>query len=121
MCRRSRALTPKHAAKSAVIFSRFATVATGPSRNGDPSRVHSALYSRLWSRRGRARRRRSAAWVIARCAGRAMSVTAATVLIAVWVILLFALRAGSPHWLSLHIVGVILVLAGVLAVAVPRL
>jgi hypothetical protein len=33
------------------------------------------------------------------------------------VILLFALRAGSPHWLSLHIVGVILVLAGVLAVA----
>jgi hypothetical protein len=59
--------------------------------------------------------------VIARCAGRAMSVTAATVLIAVWVILLFALRAGSPHWLSLHIVGVILVLAGVLAVAVPRL
>jgi hypothetical protein len=54
-------------------------------------------------------------------AGRAMNVTAATVLIAVWAILLVALRAGSPHWLNLHIVGIILVLAGVLAVAVPRL
>jgi hypothetical protein len=28
----------------AVIFSRPPRVAIGPSRNGDPSRVHSALY-----------------------------------------------------------------------------
>jgi hypothetical protein len=54
-------------------------------------------------------------------AGRAISVTAATVLIAVWAILLLALRAGSPHWLNLHIVGIILVLAGIVGLAVPRL
>ena len=36
-------------------------------------------------------------------------------------ILLFALRSGSPHWLNLHIVGVILILAGLLGLLLPRL
>jgi hypothetical protein len=36
-------------------------------------------------------------------------------------ILLFALRSGSPHWLNLHIVGVILILAGGLGLLLPRL
>lgn len=33
-------------------------------------------------------------------------------LIATGAILLFALSAGSPHWLNLQVVGVILILAG---------
>ena len=33
---------------------------------------------------------------------------------------LFALRAGSPHWLNLHVVGVILILVGALGL-LPRL
>jgi hypothetical protein len=41
-------------------------------------------------------------------------------LITVGAILLFAL-AGSPHWLNLHIVGVILILAGVLGLLLPPL
>jgi hypothetical protein len=36
-------------------------------------------------------------------------------------ILLFALRSGSPHWLNLQIVGVILILAGGLGLLLPRL
>jgi hypothetical protein len=36
-------------------------------------------------------------------------------------ILLFALKSGSPHWLNLHIVGVILILAGGLGLLLPRL
>jgi uncharacterized protein YjeT (DUF2065 family) len=36
-------------------------------------------------------------------------------------ILLFALRSGSPHWLNLHIVGLILILAGLLGLLLPRL
>jgi hypothetical protein len=36
-------------------------------------------------------------------------------------VLLFALRSGSPHWLNLHIVGVILILAGGLGLLLPRL
>jgi hypothetical protein len=42
-------------------------------------------------------------------------------LITVGAILLFALRAGSPHWLNLQIVGVILILAGVLGLLLPPL
>jgi hypothetical protein len=34
---------------------------------------------------------------------------------------LFALRSGSPHWLNLQIVGVILILAGGLGLLLPRL
>jgi len=34
-------------AQALVIFSTWASVASGPSRNGDPSRVHSDLYSPL--------------------------------------------------------------------------
>ena len=36
-------------------------------------------------------------------------------------ILLFALRSGSPHWLNLQIVGMILILAGGLGLLLPRL
>ncbi len=36
-------------------------------------------------------------------------------------IMLFALRSGSPHWLNLQIVGVILILAGGLGLLLPRL
>jgi len=50
-----------------------------------------------------------------------MSVTAGTTLIVVGAILLFALTAGSPHWLNLQIVGIILILAGVLGLVIPRL
>lgn len=42
-------------------------------------------------------------------------------LITVGAILLFALRSGSPHWLNLQIVGVILILAGSLGLLLPRL
>lgn len=50
-----------------------------------------------------------------------MSIAAGTVLITVWAILLFALTAGSPHWLNLQIVGIILILAGILGLAIPPL
>jgi hypothetical protein len=36
-------------------------------------------------------------------------------------VLVFALRSGSPHWLNLHIVGVILILAGGLGMLLPRM
>jgi hypothetical protein len=42
-------------------------------------------------------------------------------LITVGAILLFALKSGSPHWLNLQIVGVILILAGGLGLTLPRL
>ena len=42
-------------------------------------------------------------------------------LITTGAILLFALTAGSPHWLNLHIVGVILILAGAAGLLLPRL
>jgi hypothetical protein len=42
-------------------------------------------------------------------------------LITVGAVLLFALRSGSPHWLNLQIVGVILILAGGLGMLLPRL
>ncbi len=43
-------------------------------------------------------------------------------LITAGAVLLFALRSGSsPHWLNLHVVGVILILAGVLGLMLPRL
>jgi hypothetical protein len=42
-------------------------------------------------------------------------------LITVGAILLFALRSGSPHWLNLQVVGVILILAGGLGLLLPRL
>jgi hypothetical protein len=42
-------------------------------------------------------------------------------LITVGAILLFALRSGSPHWLNLQVVGVILILAGGLGLTLPRL
>jgi hypothetical protein len=52
---------------------------------------------------------------------RQMSTGAAILLMTVGAILLFALTAGSPHWLNLRIVGFILIAAGVLGLAVPRL
>jgi len=42
-------------------------------------------------------------------------------LITAGAILLFALRSGSPHWLNLQIVGVILIFAGGLGLLLPRL
>jgi hypothetical protein len=42
-------------------------------------------------------------------------------LITTGAILRFALAAGSPHGLNVHIVGVILILAGVLGLLLPRL
>jgi hypothetical protein len=36
-------------------------------------------------------------------------------------ILLFALSGGSPHWLNLHIVGVILILSGTFGLLLPWL
>jgi hypothetical protein len=41
--------------------------------------------------------------------------------IVVGAILVFALTARSPHWVNLQIVGVILILAGVLGMVLPRL
>ncbi len=42
-------------------------------------------------------------------------------LITTGAILLFALRGGSPHWLNLHTVGVIFILAGAVGLLLPRL
>jgi hypothetical protein len=42
-------------------------------------------------------------------------------LITVGAILRFALGAGSPHGLNVHVVGVILMLAGLLGLLLPRL
>lgn len=42
-------------------------------------------------------------------------------LIAAGAILRFALGAGSPHGLNVHIVGVILILAGLLGLLLPPL
>ena len=42
-------------------------------------------------------------------------------LLTVGAVLVFALRSGSPHWLNLQIVGVILILAGGLGMLLPRL
>jgi hypothetical protein len=50
---------------------------------------------------------------------RTMSVGVGTLLITVGAILLFALTAGSPHWLNLRVVGAIMILAGVLGLAIP--
>jgi hypothetical protein len=49
-----------------------------------------------------------------------MSVTSGTALMTVGAILVFAVTASSPGWLNLHIVGIILILAGVLGLAIPR-
>ncbi len=53
--------------------------------------------------------------------GRQLSVAAGIVLVAAGAILVFAFTGASPHWLNLRVVGVILILAGVLGLAVPRL
>ncbi len=50
-----------------------------------------------------------------------MSTAVAIVLMTVGAILVFALTAGSPHWLNLRIVGVIFIIAGILGLALPRL
>jgi hypothetical protein len=41
-------------------------------------------------------------------------------LITVGAILLFALRAGSPHWLNLHTVGAVLIFTGAVGLLAPR-
>jgi hypothetical protein len=50
-----------------------------------------------------------------------MSAGAGITLITVGAVLRFALSPGSPHGLNVHVVGVILVLAGVLGLLLPRL
>jgi hypothetical protein len=50
-----------------------------------------------------------------------MSTGVGIFLIVIGAILVFALTAGSPRWLNLHIVGIILILAGVLGMVLPRL
>jgi len=52
---------------------------------------------------------------------RQMSVAVAIVLMTAGAILVFAFTGGSPHWINLRTVGVILILAGVLGLALPRL
>jgi hypothetical protein len=49
-----------------------------------------------------------------------MSGTAGTIVIMVGAVLLFALGGGSPSWLNLRVVGLILIMTGVLGLAVPR-
>src|ERR1700722_8612145 len=50
-----------------------------------------------------------------------MSGTAGTIVIMVGAILLFALSGGSPSWLNLQVVGIILIVSGVLGLAVPSI
>jgi hypothetical protein len=50
-----------------------------------------------------------------------MSTGAAITLIAVGAILRFALSPGSPHGLNVHVVGVVLILAGVLGLVLSLL
>jgi hypothetical protein len=51
----------------------------------------------------------------------AMRTGTGILLLTVGAILVFALRSGSPHWLNLQIVGLILILAGGLGLLLPRL
>jgi hypothetical protein len=57
--------------------------------------------------------------VAAKGAGCGMTELAVLTFIAVGAIMIFALRADSPHWINLQITGVVLVLAGVLGIALP--
>ncbi len=50
-----------------------------------------------------------------------MSTGTAIILITVGAIFCFAITTDSPHWLNLHTVGVILILAGVLGLLLPPL
>jgi hypothetical protein len=52
---------------------------------------------------------------------RVMSTGAAITLIAVGAVLRFALAPGSPHGLNVHVVGVVLILAGVLGLVLSLL
>ena len=54
-------------------------------------------------------------------ARRGMSTGTGIFLITTGAVLRFALAAGSPHGLNLHIVGVILILAGLLGLLLPPL
>lgn len=51
--------------------------------------------------------------------GHAMSASMGILVIAVGAILRFAVKGGSPHGLNVHVVGVILILAGVLGLLLP--
>jgi hypothetical protein len=52
---------------------------------------------------------------------RVMGTSAAITLIAVGAILRFALAAGSPHGLNVHVVGIVLILAGILGLLLSLL
>ena len=49
-----------------------------------------------------------------------MSTGAGLFLIAAGAILLFAVSGGSPHWLNVHVVGVVLIVAGILGLLIPQ-
>jgi hypothetical protein len=49
-----------------------------------------------------------------------MTTGAGLFLIAAGAILLFAVTGGSPHWLNLHIVGIVLIVAGILGLVIPQ-
>ncbi len=53
--------------------------------------------------------------------GRAMRTGTGIFLIAAGAVLRFAVAAGSPHGLNVHVVGYVLILAGVLGLLLPRL
>jgi hypothetical protein len=50
---------------------------------------------------------------------RTMSAGVGTLLITVGAVLVFALTTASPSWFNLRVVGIILILAGVLGLAIP--
>ena len=55
----------------------------------------------------------------AAAARRGMRACMGIFLIAAGAVLRFSLAAGSPHWLNLHVVGVILMLAGLAGLLLP--
>jgi len=52
---------------------------------------------------------------------RAMSTGGGILVVAVGAILRFAVTGGSPHWLNVHVVGVILILVGLFGLLMPRM
>ena len=51
---------------------------------------------------------------------RGLSTGAGLFVIAAGAILLFAVTGGSPHWLNVHVVGGILIVAGILGLLIPQ-
>jgi hypothetical protein len=51
---------------------------------------------------------------------RGISTGAGLSLIAAGAILLFAVTGGSPSWLNVHVVGIVLIVAGILGLVIPQ-